>query len=638
MIEVFRGLLNGPRVLKQVREAALTCPPEQTEQVVKEVLDANGYTLSKRQRQLWPETANLAEHRKAVAGAKALCHAFPATFKETVAAQIDIATDPNTIEAFVFNPSSITVCLKPEEFRRVWRARRKGSTPDNNVYPGGFYNPLDQITIGGRDVLCSFMDAKCIPGNIPQHEDLHAQYDHLHPEHQPALAEYKDVNSFRRFCDAITRGRMQEYLNELSAYAGSGEARSTHKWFWSHPLYYEEFQETLNKIQGQFPKDPAERFPYQAILDEYLEKLRYRTAALKDVFSVLEGQTVIAGHDYQMDRDYNVAFAQFLTVENGFAASAIMEGRAPQLAEARRWRNAPKSPRGILKVPFWTDAVLHTAEITSESPNLQYLKAHRIYQVLDTSFTTAMITRKNPDPPLTEEKITGYVDMMLHGLKEAVALRFTTIQKVLQSTAFTELPLSGQEQTGIKRQVLLKAVDFQKYFGFLLSGMHQSDRFNSRASELYRHYLNIMVEKSFSLEDAAETIAADLFTGENPDYGKIFEPGFKKSDERCAYLLACVESQGEVKIFDELPLEAAILGRFRMRMLKGLVEIREGEVIDIQEAVKDAASLFIRLLDWAHVKGLSNQETITTREYLEMLLKRNLVPSYLVEKANHVLE
>lgn len=228
--------------------------------------------------------------------------------------------------------------------------------------------------------------------------------------------------------------------------------------------------------------------------------------------------------------------------------------------------------------------------------------------------------------------------MMVHGLKEAVALRFTTIQKILQGKAFAELPLTGQEQTGVKRQVLLKGVDFQKYFGYLLSGMHQSDRFNPRASELYRYYLNIMVEKSFSLENAAEAIAAGLFTGENLDYGKIFEPGFKKSDERYARLLACVESQGEVKIFDELPLEAAILGRFRMRMLKGLVEVREGKVIDIQEAVKDAASLFIRLLDWAHTKGLSNQETITAREYLEMLLKRNLIPSYLIEKANHVLE
>lgn len=32
MKEVYRGLLNGPEVLRQVRQAALTCPPEETEE------------------------------------------------------------------------------------------------------------------------------------------------------------------------------------------------------------------------------------------------------------------------------------------------------------------------------------------------------------------------------------------------------------------------------------------------------------------------------------------------------------------------------------------------------------------------------------------------------------------------------
>lgn len=623
-MEAFRGVLEGPRVLKQIREVALTCPPEHTKQAIEEVLKAENYTLSRKQRQLFQGVDYFAEYRQSLALARTINQDLPNRFRMDVA--ISARVDPDKIVEFIFNPLSVTISLEAQEFRRIWRENEDIPQADKPInYPGGFCDISDEFWIMGRKVPFNFMDDEKAPADAPQHEDLHNQYFYLHPTEITVPKERRGIRAFTRFCQAVTERRMQYFLNEVSARAGSGKGWITHELFWSDPLYWGPFKETVEKVQQQIPKDPVARLPYQAVLDEFLERLRYRTDTVRQMFSVLE--TDHPAVDLAVDREYNVAVAQFLTPENGFVAEAILNQRAPKLEEARRWRNAPKGPRGEYKISFFRDVVLHTAQ-HQETPYLNQEEYEDYCIDLHAAISIG-----------TKQEVAEHIRALKQKLRESTEQRFPAVQRIFNSLQFAQLPVTDEQRQAIRRQVLLSAIDFHTYFGDILLNIYQSYESNKtklslKTVELYEHFGKTMVDEWFCLEDAAEELAATLYAGQKPNYRELFTPRFKKPDLRYSRLLECIESGGRIKIFDESPMETATLGMFKMRFITGLIPFQDGQEIEAETIARKAASLFVRLLNWAQKQKLSAAQTATTRDYLILLTKINLIPPFIINGIN----
>lgn len=623
MSETFRGVLDGPKVWQEIRSAIFTNPPNLAAEAVDGVLKRTGYVLSPRQAKLLTALDGFIEHRQAVAAAETIYHAFPAGFKETVAAQVGVK--PEKVAALYFNPLSVTIRVKPDEFERFYRKVQGLTEGKEIIYPAGFCDHNIQLIIAGKRLPCSFMDSIGNPSDTPQHEDLHVQYHLLHTGSFP---------SFVRGCQEFMEYRMSYYLDELDSRAGVGSAWTTYESFWTHPLRTSSFEDALKKMRGFLPNNLVKRFPDQAIIDENINRLRYRTAIIRDVFRRLEGRLVnINKPNPIVDQDYNVAFAQFLIVDQGYVAPAILEQRAPKLSEARKWFHAPKGPRGKFKTDFWADAILHTAG-PAEFSFLTIMTQNSLNKAFNDSRFAGESALN-----LTEDSISEAVSTMAWGLKEPVRKRFDIIQRIWNSKFFKQLPLTTIDKMAIRRQVLLKGITFQHQFIDLFSKMNwnNDEGYSPREQALYRHYRKAMVERSLDMEEAAEELTAQLFAGQKLDYDKLFTRTFRKDEQRYKRLLNCVESQGREEIFDDSPLEAAIFGGFVTSIIKGHVQVKDGKMVPVSIAVKGAPSLFIRLLRWANARGFSRNDTKITREYLNILKQQKLIPFALMSITDGVL-
>jgi len=136
---------------------------------------------------------------------------------------------------------------------------------------------------------------------------------------------------------------------------------------------------------------------------------------------------------------------------------------------------------------------------------------------------------------------------------------------------------------------------------------------------------NIIFQRSFELDDAAEELIEVLVQNNEPQYEELFARGFKKDDKKRERMKECLNRLGNINTNGTSPLEDDEIDLFKKMIFCSSSE-RISLIIGNSGLLKRLASACIRILLWAKDNNISDDKLIPIRMFISENYRTRILP------------